>query len=111
MFMSIVSKEFNPDTGMLTEIGFEDGKMKVRYTQDTQALYERNAQMRKDDDLKKIGIKKDLWRVATISTSDCMKMIVEDGFDPYKRSATEIKQHILKHRDKWGHLFTTDGRF
>jgi len=109
--MSIVDKEYDPLTGMLTEIGFEDGKMKVRYTQDTQALNEQNAKMRDDDEMKRIGIKKDLWRIATISVSDCMKLIVEDGINPYTATAKELKLHLLRHKDKWGHLFTTSGRF
>ena len=96
---------------MVTDIGFEDGKMLVRYTQDTQAAHERAQKMRDDDELKRIGIKKDLWRVVSLTDSDCMKMIVEDGFDPYTAHPKEIKNFLLTHRDKWGHVFTTRGRF
>jgi hypothetical protein len=109
--MSFFEKEIDPVTGLITEYGSEDGKFLVRYTQDTEPLHRQNQSMRDDKHFTKAGIKADLVRVVSLSDSDCMKLIVEDGIDPYKCSATELKNHLYRHKDKWGHLFTTRGRF
>lgn len=105
-----VDREISP-TGLVTDIGFEDGKMLVRYTQDVEPLHYQNMKMRDSGDFTKAGIKADLWKVVSLTDADCMKLIVEDGFDPYARTAREIRQHLTRHKDKWGHLFTTRGRF
>jgi hypothetical protein len=108
--MPIVDREISP-TGLVTDIGFEEGKMHVRYSQAAGAAHELNRQMRESDDFTKTGIKKDLWKVGHLSEVDCMRMITEHGFDPYVRSATEIVAFLRKNKDKWGHVLTTRGQF
>lgn len=109
--MPFIDKTYDPLTGMQTEIGFEDGKMLVRYTQRTQEHNEQNAAMRNDDEVTRHGIKNDWWKVASISNADCMRMIVEDGFDPFKANGKELRAFLVRRKDKWGHCLTTRGRF
>ena len=106
----IVDRQISP-TGLITDIGFEDGKMHVRYTQNQNALHEQNMHQRNDDQMTREGIKKDLWKVGSLSEVDCMRLITEDGIDPYKASAKELLQHLKRNKDKWFHVFTTKGRF
>lgn len=109
--MPIREREYDPLTGLLTETGFEDGKMKIRYTQNTEAAHERAKNLRNSDEFTKAGIKANLWNVVHLTEADCLKMMVEDGVDPYKVSAKELRQHLARNRDKWGHVFTTRGQF
>ena len=108
--MAIFDRQISP-TGLITDIGFEDGKMKVRYTQNQDALHEQNMAQRNDDQFTRDGIKKDMWKVGSLSEVDCMRLITEDGFDPYTRSSKELFAHLRKNKDKWAHVFTTRGRF
>lgn len=107
--MGFIDREVSP-TGLVTDIGFEDGKMMIRYMQRTQEAHELNQLMRNDAEMSKEGIRKGFWKVCHITEADCMKMLVEDGFDAYKASAKELRAHLSRHRDKYGHLFTTAGR-
>lgn len=109
--MSFFDREIDPVTGLITEFGSEDGKFLVRYRQDTEAAHTLNKQMREDKHFTATGIKKDLVRVVSLTDADCMRLIVEDGIDPYQCEAKELKNHLYRHKDKWGHLFTTRGRF
>lgn len=108
--MSFVDRDISP-TGLVTDIGFEDGKMLVRYSQRTQEAHELAQAMRNSDEFTKIGIKKDLWKVVSLTEADCLRMMTEDGVDPYKVTARELRDHLMRHRDKWGHVFTTRGNF
>lgn len=108
--MGIVEREISP-TGLITDIGFEDGKMQVRYTQDATPLHEMNQALRGSDAFTREGIKKNMWKVGSLSEVDCMRMITEHGFDPYKAKAEEIFAFLRRNKDKWGHVLTTRGRF
>ncbi len=103
-------QEFDPLTGLKTTIKAEDGQLRVNYEQDNTALYERLQKLRNAEEYSKNGIKNNLWHAITISPADCMKLIVEDGIDPYKCSAKELRQHLVRNRSKWGHLFATAGQ-
>ncbi len=109
--MSIVDREIDPLTGLVTDIGFEDGKMHVRYSQLTGAAHERNLKLRDSDEYTRNGIKKDFWHCVHLTDADCLKMIVEDGVNPYTCDAGELRKHLAKNRDKYQHLFTTRGNF
>lgn len=109
--MGIVDRQFDSLTGLVTDIGFEEGKMHVRYSQSTGAAHERNRELRESDEFTKSGIAQNLWNVVRLTDADCLKMMVEDGVDPYKCSAKELRTHLARNRDKWGHVFTTRGRF
>lgn len=106
----IVDRQISP-TGLITDIGFEDGKMHVRYTQNQDPLHELNQLQRNDDQMTRDGIKNDLWKVGSLSEVDCMRLITEDGIDPYTMPTAALFAHLRKHKDKWGHVFTTRGRF
>jgi hypothetical protein len=102
-------KQFDPLTGLQTTILCEDGQMRVNYSQNNEAVYERLQKLRNADQYSKDGIKSGLWHAVHISEADCMKMIVEDGFDPFKEPASAIRKFLMKNRDKYGHLFATRG--
>lgn len=108
--MAIIDREISP-TGLVTDIGFEDGKMHIRYSAQTGYAHELNREMRDSDEFTKTGIKKDLWKVGHLSEVDCMRMITEHGFDPYKAKASEILAFLRRNKDKWQHVLTTRGRF
>jgi hypothetical protein len=108
--MSIVDRQISP-TGLITDIGFEDGKMHVHYSQNQNPLHELNQLQRNDDQMTRDGIKNDLWKVGSLSEVDCMRLITEDGIDPYTANTKDLFKHLRRHKDKWGHVFTTRGRF
>lgn len=102
--------DFDPLTGLKTTVKAEDGELRINYSQDNTAVYERLQKLRNADEYSNEGIKNGLWHAVHITEADCMKMIVEDGFDPYERSAKELRQFLARNRDKYGHLFATRGQ-
>lgn len=109
--MADFDREVDSLTGLVTDIGFEEGKMKIRYSQDTSIAHEINSQLRDNGDFSANGIKANMWNVVRLTDADCLKMMVEDGINPYTASATELRKHLSRNRDKWGHVFTTRGKF
>lgn len=105
--MPIIDRTIDPFDGLVTDVGFEDGKMKVRYTQDASALHTQNQRLREADDYTKMGIRKGLMHGVSLSVADCLKMMVEDGVNPYTCSVKELHKHVFAHRDKWGHAIVT----
>ena len=105
-----MERSFDPLTGLGTTLKVEDGELRVNYSQDNEAIYERLQKLRNEPEFAKNGIKNNLQHVVHITDADCMKMIVEDGFDPYKESAKALRLHLRKNRDKYGHLFVTSGQ-
>lgn len=85
--------------------------MHVRYTQNQDPLHELNQAQRNDDQMTRDGIKNDWWKVGSLSEVDCMRLITEDGIDPYSATTKELFAHLRRHKDKWGHVFATRGRF
>lgn len=108
--MPIIDREVNPVTGLVTEIGFEDGKMHLRYSQDASALHAQNQKLREADGYWKEGVKKGLMHGVSLSPADCLKMMVEDGLDPYTCSVQELHRHVWRHKEKWGHVIVTKAR-
>lgn len=104
-----MEKFFDPVNGLTTTMVVEDGKFKINYSQDNEAIYERMQKLRNAPEYSKQGIKNNLWHAVHITDADCMKMIVEDGFDPYKEPAKELRAFLRRNRDKYGHLFATAG--
>jgi hypothetical protein len=107
--MPIIERSVSKD-GLVTELGFEDGKMHVRYTQDASALYTQNQKLRESDDYWKTGIRKSFMHAVSLSNADCLKMKIEDGIDPYTCSADELNKHVFRNREKWGHCIVTKAR-
>jgi hypothetical protein len=46
-----------------------------------------------------------------LTDADCLKMMVEDGFNPYTAPAKDLRKHLSRHRDKYRHLLVTEGQF
>jgi hypothetical protein len=105
-----MERQFDPLTGLVTTFKVEDGELRVNYSQDNEAIYERLQKLRNAPDFAKQGIKNNFQQVVHITDADCMKMIVEDGFNPYTESAKDLRLHLRKNRDKYGHLFVTTGQ-
>lgn len=103
-------KDHDQLTGVTTTFTVEDDKFKINYSQNNNAMYERLQKLRNAPEYSKQGIKNNLWHAVHITDADCMKLIIEDGIDPYKCSAKELRQHLTRNRDKWGHLFATAGQ-
>lgn len=106
----ILDDSFNVETGLRTTVAIEDKKLHVRYAQDIEAAMQRNQALRNAPEYAKTGIKQCLQHAVHIPDSVCMKMLTEDGFDPYRSSAKELRAFLRSNRDKYGHLFVTAGR-
>jgi hypothetical protein len=104
-----MERQFDPLTGLATTYGVEDGKFCINYEQNNEAIYERMHKLRNADEYSKQGIKNSFWHAVHITEADCMKMIVEDGFDPYKEPASALRSFLRRNKDKYGHLFATRG--
>lgn len=106
----IFSDELDPLTGLRTRMAFEDGKLCVNYSQDITAALDRNKKLRDAEGYAKQGIKNNFQHAAFIPNAICMQIRSESGIDPYKCSPKELKNYLVKNRDKYGYLFTTAGR-
>ena len=107
----IVDDDYDNLTGLRTRVAFEDGKMRVNYSQDVSAALDRNAKLRNADEYAKAGIKADFQHVAHIPNAVCLQIRSEGGPDPYSCKAAELRAYLVKNRDRYGYLFTTSGRF
>jgi hypothetical protein len=103
-------RDINPHSGVVTTIKAEDGKLRVNYQQNDRPLYERIEKLRGEDGYWKQGVKNNLAHVLTLSELDCMKLITEDGINPYTATAKELRVHLERNRDKYGHVFATRRR-
>lgn len=106
----IVDDDYDNLTGLRTRVAFEDGKMRVNYSQDVSAALDRNAKLRNADEYAKAGIKADFQHVAHIPNAVCLQIRSEGGPDPYSCKAAELRAYLVKNRDKYGYLFTTSGK-
>ena len=106
----IVDDDYDNLTGLRTRVAFEDGKMRVNYSQDVSAALDRNAKLRNADEYAKAGIKADFQHVAHIPNAVCLQIRSEGGPDPYSCKAAELRAYLVKNRDRYGYLFTTSGR-
>ena len=105
-----MERHFDPLTGLTTTFKVEDGELRINYSQDNEPMYDRLNKLRNAPEYSKQGIKNNMWHAVHITEVDCMKMIVEDGFDPYKESAKDLRAFLRRNRDKYGHLFATAGQ-
>lgn len=96
--------------GLVTTIKAEDGELRVNYQQNDNPLYEQIQKLRNEDQYFKNGVKNNFAHVFSLSELDCMKLITEDGINPYTASAKELRQHLERNRDKYGHVFATRRR-
>jgi hypothetical protein len=108
--MPIVDRSIDSLTGLVTDIGFEDGQMKVRYQQDASGLHAQNQKLREADGYAREGMRKGFMHGVSLSVADCLKLWKEDGLNPWTASAAEINRHIFRNREKWGHAIVTSAR-
>ena len=106
----IIEDQFDNLTGLRTRVAFEDGKMRVNYSQDVSAALDRNARLRNAEDYAKAGIKANFQHVAHIPNAVCLQIRSEGGPDAYTCKAAELRAYLVKNRDRYGYLFTTSGK-
>lgn len=107
--MRVFEKTYDPVTGITTTIGSEDDKMVVKTDADVSAALDYAQKLRNSAEYSKAGIKAGLWHTVHLPDIVILKMKMEDGFDAYSASAKELRQFLAKNRDKYGHLFVTEG--
>lgn len=108
--MRIHGTEFDELTGVKTIYGSEDGKMIVKTLEDVEPALDALRERRNDPQYAKDGIKRNFQFAIHIPVTVGMQMKVEDGFDMWTASAKELRQFIVKRRDKYGYLFATAGK-
>ena len=108
--MRIHGREFDALTGTETAYGSGDGKMIVKTMQDVEPSLDALRERRNDPQFAKDGIKRNFQFCIHIPDSVGMKMRTEDGFDMWQASAKDLREFIVKRRDKYGYLFATAGK-
>lgn len=108
--MRIFEKSYDPFTGMTTTYGAEDDKLVIKTDGDVSAALDYATKLRNAPEYSANGIKKNFWHAVHIPDIVAMKMRTEDGFDVYAANAKEIRQFLVRNRDKYGNLFTTGGK-
>lgn len=108
--MNVLGEEFDPLTGVKTIYAVEENKFVVKSVQDVEPILERNNALRNAEEYSRNGIKNNLWHTVHIPDSVCLKMKVEDGFDPYAATARELRAFLRRNRLKYANLFVTGGR-
>jgi hypothetical protein len=108
--MKLFEKTVDRLTGLVTEIGAQDGKLVHRYTADVEPSLDYTQELRNDEDYSKRGIKKSWWHVGHIPEVVALKMLHEDGFNAWTANAKEVVAFLRKNREKYGKLIVTGGR-
>lgn len=108
--MKLFERSFDPVTGVVTEIGAQDGKLVHRYAADVAPSLDFTQALRNDEEYTKRGIKKNWWHVGHIPDVVCLKMLNEDGFNVWQANGREIINFIQRHKEKYGYLLTTTKR-
>lgn len=111
MMYEKIAQEYDPLLGLTTIYGATEKKFTVTYLQDIAPALDHAQNLRNDDDYKRLGIKNNFQHTVHLPDSVCLKMRTEDGIDPYTCSAKELRNHLVKNKDKYGHLFVTRGKF
>jgi hypothetical protein len=109
--MRTFEKTYDPITGIWTTIGAQDGKLVIKSDGEVTQAMDHTLALRNSDEYSKAGIRKNWWHCFSIPPIIAMKMITDEGFDPYKQNARETFKFIKRHKDKYGHCLTTRGAF
>lgn len=109
--MHVFERSYDPLTGIWTTLGTQDDKLVVKYDGDVSPSLDYSKELANDDDYTKAGIKNGWWHAFSIPPVIAMKMIMEDGFDPYSQPAKETFNFLRRHKDKYRHCLTTRGTF
>ena len=108
--MRIHGVEHDALTGVTTTYGSEDDKMVLKTEQDVEPALDLMRVWRNDPSHAKDGIKRNFQFAVHIPNSVCAKMMTEDGFDVIAANAKEVRNFLVKNRDKYGYLFATAGK-
>ncbi len=109
--MKVFERTIDPLTGLITTVGAQDGKLIHHYEADTAPTLDYTLDLRNSEDYTKRGIKRNWWHVGHISEVVGLKMLQEDGFNPWTAHASEIVAFLRKNKGKYGKLVTTEGQF
>ena len=109
--MRILGQEYDPLTGVKTTYAAQDGKLIVKTEQDVAPHLDYSIGLQNDPEYAKQGIKKNFQHIGHISNVVIAKMLTEDGFDLLRAHTSEVFAFLRKHRDKYGYLITTAGKF
>ena len=109
--MRIFESTVDPLTGLTTTIGAQDGRLIVKTEQDVSPSLDYSLALRNATEYSKAGIKQNMWHCVHIPEAVALQMLTEDGFDVYRQPAREIRKFLARRKDKYGKLFTTEGRF
>lgn len=109
--MRIFESTVDQLTGVRTTIGAQADKLVVKTEQDVAPHLDHSTALRNADEYSKAGIEHNFWHCVHIPEAVCMKMLTEDGFNPYTQPAKELRKFLSRNRAKYGNLFTTRGAF
>lgn len=109
--MHVFERTYDPLTGMWTTIGTQDDKLVVKTDGDVSAAVDHSTNLRNSDDYTRVGIKKGWWHCFHIPEILALKMMTEDGFNPYSAPAKETFKFLKRNREKYGACLTTRGQF
>lgn len=108
--MQILGYEVDPMSGERVTYGAQDGRFIVKRERDVGPALDYATALRNAAGYAKQGIKDNLQHCIHIPDTVAAKMLTEDGFDVYRRSAKEIRVFLRQNRAKYANLFTTSGK-
>lgn len=108
--MKVLGYEYDPLTGVKVTHGFQDDLLVVKTEQDVAPALDYLQKLRNAPEYSKEGIKKNFMHAVHIPDAVAAKMLTEDGFDVYRRSAKEVRLFLRRNRDKYGYLYATAGK-
>lgn len=108
--MQILGYEVDPMSGERITYGAQAGRFIVKRERDIAPALDYTSALRNANEYTKRGIKVGLWHALHIPDTVAAKMLAEDGFDVYRRSAKEIRVFLRQNRAKYANLFTTSGK-
>lgn len=107
--MRVFEKTKDLLTGLTTTVGSEDGKLVIHTDADVEGALEYTKNLRNNPEYAREGVKRSWMHAAHIPNVVCLKMKMEDGFDPTTAHPKEIVAFLNKHKDKYGYLFARTG--
>jgi len=93
--MDKFNHEVDGVTGMVTEHGFDDGKLVIKKTQDLTENLEYASALRNDDEYSANGIKRGFFHVAHVTETAQIKLL-EIGVDIFRATPKQIVAGLKK---------------
>lgn len=108
--MQLVGREYNPHTGVTTEMRLDGGRIVVEQRADVTEMIEANKRMANANSGKRYGDGL-MHEVARIPNLIAFKWLREDGLDIYSNEPNMRRKLFRKLNDpEWKYLKTTDKR-